>query len=192
VKLRPMALALVHHPVLDRRGDIVTSAVTNLDIHDLARLVTTYGLSRYYLVTPAIEQQTLTQRIVAHWREGAGAEYNPDRCQALDALRVVDGLEDALNDWRQVAGPDAQPILAGAKHCEGIDYPEAQTLATQQPLMLVLGTGHGLAPSLYNDNWPQLAAVRAGRYNHLSVRTAAAIMLDRLIGEGGELAQLPG
>ena len=44
---KPMAIALVHYPVLDRRGDVVTSAVTNLDVHDLARLSTTYVLCRY-------------------------------------------------------------------------------------------------------------------------------------------------
>ena len=63
---KPMAIALVHYPVLDRRGDVVTSAVTNLDVHDLARLATTYGLCRYYIVTPATEQQLLTARIVRH------------------------------------------------------------------------------------------------------------------------------
>jgi hypothetical protein len=185
-----MASALVHHPVLDRRGDVVTSAVTNLDIHDLARLATTYNLSRYYLVTPAAEQRLLASRITGHWQKGAGASYNPDRCQALDCLQVVNSFDDALADWRSLVSSEGFAILTGASHQKGVDYLQAQTLATEKPLMLVFGTGHGLAPEIYAPDRPCLSPVRAGQYNHLSVRTAAAIMLDRLIGEQGEVLPL--
>jgi hypothetical protein len=190
VIFKPMAIALVHHPVLDRRGDVVTSAVTNLDIHDLARLATTYNLSRYYLVTPAAEQRLLASRIIGHWQKGAGASYNPDRCQALDCLQVVNSFDDALADWRSLVGSEGLAMLTGASHQKGVDYPQAQTLAAERPLMLVFGTGHGLAPEIYESDHPCLAPVRAGQYNHLSVRTAAAIMLDRLIGEQGAVLPL--
>lgn len=187
---QPMAIALVHYPVLDRRGDVVTSAVTNLDIHDIARLVTTYNLSRYYLVTPAAEQQLLVSRITEHWQKGAGADYNPDRCLALDCLSVQNAFSDALQDWRSLAGEDSQVILTGARHQDGLGFTQAQALAVEKPVMLVLGTGHGLAPKLYREGMHRLSPVRAGRYNHLSVRTAAAIMLDRLLGEDGTVASL--
>ena len=186
-----MAIALVHHPVLDRRGDVVTSAVTNLDIHDLARLATTYNLSRYYLATPAAEQQLLASRIIGHWRKGAGASYNPDRCQALDCLQVVNSFDEALADWRSLVGPEGFAMLTGASHQDGIDYPAASSLAAEHPMLLVFGTGHGLAPEMYASDCPCLQPVRAGQYNHLSVRTAAAIMLDRLIGEDGSVLPLP-
>jgi hypothetical protein len=185
-----MAIALVHHPVLDRRGDLVTSAVTNLDIHDLARLATTYHLSRFYLVTPAAEQQRLVARIVRHWQEGAGANYNPDRCLAMDCLRVTDTFDEALADWRALAGAEGLAVLTGARHRDGLDFTQARCLATEHPLLLVFGTGHGLAPAIYADDRPCLAPVRAGHYNHLSVRTAAAIVLDRLIGEHGAVSPL--
>ena len=188
---KPMAIALVHHPVLDRRGDVVTSAVTNLDIHDLARLATTYGLCRYYIVTPATEQQLLTARIVKHWQEGYGASYNPDRRQALDCLQVMDTFDEALADWRSLNEQEGIAVLTGARHDDGIDYPEARELAAQQPVLLAFGTGHGLAPDLYTPERSCLAPVRAGRYNHLSVRTAAAIILDRLLGEQGSILPLP-
>jgi hypothetical protein len=190
VTFKPMAIALVHHPVLDRRGDVVTSAVTNLDIHDLARLAATYNLSRYYLVTPAVEQQTLASRIVEHWQKGAGASYNPDRCQALHCLRIMNSLDEALDDWRSLAGPESLAVLTGARHQDGVDYPDARTLAAEHPVMLVFGTGHGLAPEVYASDRPCLAPVRASQYNHLSVRTAAAIILDRLIGECGSVLPL--
>ena len=186
-----MAIALVHYPVLDRRGDVVTSAVTNLDIHDLARLATTYNLSRYYLVTPAMEQQALACRIVEHWQKGAGASYNPDRCLALDCLQVMSSLDDALADWRTLVGPESKTVLTGARHHDGIDYPQARTLAAESPVMLVFGTGHGLAPEIYAADRPCLEPVRAGQYNHLSVRTAAAVVIDRIIGERGLVKPLP-
>lgn len=186
-----MAIALVHYPVLDRRGDVVTSAVTNLDIHDLARLATTYNLSRYYLVTPAEEQQTLTGRIIEHWQKGAGASYNPDRCRALDCVRVVNSFDEALADWRALAGLESLAVLTGARHLDGIDYSAASNLATEHPLMLVFGTGHGLAADLYAPDRPCLKPVRPGQYNHLSVRTAAAVIVDRLIGETHSVLPLP-
>lgn len=186
-----MAIALVHHPVLDRRGDVVTSAVTNLDIHDLARLATTYNLSRYYLVTPAAEQQTLAARIIEHWQKGAGASYNPDRCQALDCLQVANSFDEALADWRTLAGPEALAVLTGARHQDGLDYADASALAVEHPVMLVFGTGHGLAEDVYAADRPCLKPVRAGQYNHLSVRTAAAVVIDRVIGECGSVLPLP-
>ena len=189
---RPMAIALLHFPVLDRRGEVVTSAVTNLDIHDLARLATTYNIARFYLVTPAQEQQLLARRIVAHWHEGYGASYNPDRRQALDCLQIKDSYEDALSDWRDLNGGAAQAVLTGANHRDGIDFPEARTLACEQPVMLVFGTGHGLAPELYTPGQTCLLPVRAGRYNHLSVRTAAAIILDRLLGDETAVSNFSG
>ena len=190
--LRPIALALVHHPVLDRHGDMVTAAVTNLDVHDLARLATTYQLSRYYLVTPAVEQQQLTARIARHWQEGYGALYNPDRRWALDCLQISNGLEDALTDWRRLNEGQGVAVLTGARHAAGLSFPAARALACREPLLLVFGTGHGLAPSLYTPDRPCLLPVRGGGYNHLSVRTAAAIILDRLIGEQDQPADLPG
>ncbi len=188
--LKPMAIALVHYPVLDRRGDIVTSAVTNLDIHDLARLATTYNVSRFYLVTPAEEQQLLTSRIINHWQQGFGASYNPDRRQALDVLQIKNQLEDAVADWRDLNSGAGVAVLTGARHQNALGFSEARQLAAEQPVMLVFGTGHGLAPVLYMPERPCLEPIKSGGYNHLSVRTAAAIILDRLIGEDTVVSEL--
>lgn len=177
-----LAAALVHAPVIDRRGDRVTTAVTNLDIHDIARSARTYGVERFYVVTPAIEQQRLVERILQHWREGFGASYNPDRGEALARVRIVDRLEDALVDWSAVTGGNAEPLLTGARRQDGIPFAQARSLLAEQALLLVLGTGWGLAPELFERGWKVLEPLRgAGDYNHLSVRAAAAIMFDRLL-----------
>ena len=46
--MSPLDCALVHHPIKDREGEIIATAVTNLDVHDLARSSRVYGLKAYY------------------------------------------------------------------------------------------------------------------------------------------------
>jgi hypothetical protein len=48
-------LGLVHHPIKNKRGDVVTTSVTNLDIHDIARSARTFGFDGYYIITPVQE-----------------------------------------------------------------------------------------------------------------------------------------
>ena len=44
-------LVLVHYPVLDRAGGIVTTAVTNMDLHDLSRSARTYGAEALWIAS---------------------------------------------------------------------------------------------------------------------------------------------
>lgn len=179
---RPVAVALVHHPVVDRRGDVVSTAVTNLDLHDIARTARTYGVGRFYVVTPVVEQQVLVKRILSHWLDGHGASYNAHRGAALSLIRIVASLDEALADWRAEAGPDALPVLTGAARADGISFAECAAVIEKNPLLLVFGTGWGLAPELFQRGWTVLEPIRGrGGYNHLPVRAAAAIMLDRLL-----------
>jgi len=184
MKQPAVAIALVHHPVVDKQGDLVSSAVTNLDIHDLARTSRTYGVDRVYLVTPLVGQQKLVERILQHWRQGYGAGYNPKRAEALKLVVVVDSLEDALADWQQVSGAEPWPVLTGAASQGGISFKSCREQLAKRPLLLVLGTGWGLAPELFKRGWTVLEPIDGAgdNYNHLPVRSAAAIMLDRLLG----------
>jgi len=51
----------------------------------------------------------------------------------------------------------------------------------QEPSLLVLGTGYGLADEMLDRCDVLLEPIRGNdEYNHLSVRAAAAIILDRL------------
>ncbi len=178
---QPLAVALVHAPVLDRRGDRVVSAVTNLDLHDIARSARTYGARRFYVVTPAHEQVALVKRITRHWSEGHGAAYHPDRAEALRLIETVPRLEAAIAAWEAELGRPVCPVLTGAARQDGIDFVACRRLRAEQPLLLILGTGWGLAPELFERGWTVLEPVRGvADYNHLSVRAAAAIILDRL------------
>jgi hypothetical protein len=53
-----------------------------------------------------------------------------------------------------------------------------------QPFLVIFGTGWGLTETIISQADYVLEAVEGGTdYNHLSVRSAAAIILDRLLGE---------
>lgn len=180
---KPLALALVHHPVVDRRGDLVTTAVTNLDIHDIARTARTFGVSRFYVVTPAAEQRVLVGRILDHWCSGFGAGYNPDRGEALSLVCCVETVDEALQRWAEETGEEPAVVLTSARQGD-LGIQACREMANRSPLLLLFGTGWGMAPELFQRGWPALEPIRgSGDYNHLPVRAAAAIILDRLRGE---------
>ena len=183
--------ALLHHPVRDRAGAVVTTAVTNLDVHDIARSARTYGLGRYYVVTPIEAQHALVRRVTEHWTHGAGRRRMPERHEALELCCPIESLELALADAETRHG--RRPIMiATAARSEGpkrLSFEAGRNLvancgAKGEPLMILFGTGHGLADIVLDTAEHVLAPIpgRSG-YNHLSVRAAAAIIFDRLLGE---------
>jgi len=187
--MRRVALALVHHPVLDRGGAVVTTAITNLDLHDMSRTARTYGATDLYVVHPILAQRQLAERIRDHWVEGSGRRRIPDRGDALELLRIVPSLEETYASVGGSAGRQGLELwtTAAAKHGEVTSFGGArQRLSTSgPPVMIAFGTGWGLARQLVADADVRLEPIRAELdtgYNHLSVRAACAITLDRLLG----------
>lgn len=181
-----VSVALLHYPVYDKNRQVVSTAVTNLDIHDIARSARTFGLLRYYLVTPVPGQQELAGRIVRHWQEGWGATYNPKRKAALELIEIASTLDDALADLKERFGRPARLVTTGARlHPRSITFSDLrQRFADrEQPYLLLFGTGWGLVEEVFERADLVLEPIRgAGEYNHLSVRSAAAIIMDRLFG----------
>jgi hypothetical protein len=184
--MRRLAIALVHHPVLDGQGAIVTTAVTNLDVHDLARSARTYGASDYFVAHPIAAQRELVARIRDHWMEGSSARRIPDRREAFTVLRVVETLDEAI---ASLGGRDRVEVWATAARelaSKTLRFGEARQRVegVGKPVLVVFGTGWGLAPAVVASADALLEPIRAARgdYNHLSVRAAAAIALDRLLG----------
>jgi tRNA (guanine37-N1)-methyltransferase len=180
-------LALLHHPVFDRAGKVVTTAITNLDLHDIARAARTYGLAGYFVVTPLRSQRELARRIVGHWREGHGAVVNEKRREALSLVEVTDSLQAARATVARRWRCEPQVIATTAKTRAGQLTPERlrAQLPPGVPLLLVLGTGWGLTDEIIDNSHGVLEPLdpKTG-YNHLSVRSAAAIILDRLLSMG--------
>jgi hypothetical protein len=181
-------VALVHFPVLDRQGTEITTAITNLDLHDLSRSACTYGVEGVFIVHPVAAQRELALRVQSHWVSGSGARRIPTRERAMALLRVVPSIDDV---YAAVGGRDAVDLyVTSARQGERpvSTYGEARDrLAQRDGASLVLfGTGWGLAPSLMGAADVLLAPLRGypgSDYNHLSVRAACAIVLDRLRGD---------
>lgn len=181
-----LAVALLHHPVYNKHRQVVTTAFTNLDIHDIARTSRTYGLQRYYLVTPSAEQQQLLNRITCHWDKGWGADYNPDRREALSIVRPLSTLAEAIEDLRQMTGRPVITIATGAAERSGVvsfqELRKQLATNTDHQYLLLLGTGWGLTDEIFSQADLILEPIRSiCDYNHLPVRSACAIMLDRLL-----------
>jgi hypothetical protein len=183
--LRRLAVVLVHHPVLDGQGAIVTTAVTNLDVHDLARSARTYGCTDYFVAHPIAAQRELVTRIRDHWTEGSSGRRIPDRREALRVLRIVESLDVAVD---ALGGRAAVEIWATAARELGPTLPfvaaRARLEGEGKAILLMFGTGWGLAPAVVAGADALLEPIRGGGdgYNHLSVRSACAIALDRLCG----------
>jgi hypothetical protein len=182
----PVAIALLHYPVYDRNRRTVVSAITNLDLHDIARAARTFGLVRYYVVTPAADQQKLALKIIGHWQEGYGATYNPKRKAALDLVSVKASLDDVLRELETEYGGAPCLVATGAAAAASVTYDgfRKQLRESTRPHLLLFGTGWGVADEVMTAADVILPPVKGpNEYNHLSVRSAVAIILDRLFGE---------
>lgn len=183
--MRRIGCALVHHPVLDRQGERVTAAITNIDLHDISRSALSFGLSGFWVTHPIAAQRTLAERIREHWVEGSGGRRIPDRKPALALLNVVESLDDAL----AALGEDTQVWTTSAQRLNGsvltLETARSELAQDGPPVLLVFGTGWGLAPEVHARaavHLSPIASPRSDGYNHLSVRAAAAILFDRLLG----------
>jgi len=181
---RNLHCALVHYPVfLDGKKSGATS-LTNFDIHDIARCSRTYGLGSVQIVTPLEDQGYILDKVLAHWTAGSGARANPDRADALSLVRRAVSLEEAISFIQTQCGQT--PLVIGTSARPGIagltTYGEVREALRSRPVLLVFGTGHGLAPEALERCDGTLRPIRyLGGYNHLPVRGAAAITLDRLL-----------
>jgi hypothetical protein len=179
-------LALLHHPVLDKNGAIVTTAVTNMDIHDIARSACTYGVRRFFVVTPVRALRALSEKILAHWESGFGSTYNLTRKEALALVAIEPDLDGALVAIERAAGAPPTIVATSARpaaQAVRVSELRARLAADIRPYLLVFGTGWGLAPEVLQRAHLRLEPVLGPTaYNHLSVRAAAAIILDRLYG----------
>lgn len=181
-------VALTHYPVINKNGDTIASAVTNLDLHDISRLSRTYGVRAFYVITPLDDQKILIERIVSHWLRGVGAAYNPKRREALELIRVRDSIRDALAHISSSEGQEVKTVATCAR-VEGdrLSFSGLRAkLNSGAPHLLIFGTAWGLAQEVLDRADHVLEPVTGPtNYNHLSVRTAAAIILDRLTGKDG-------
>jgi len=177
-------LVLLHYPVYDKDHKVVTTSITNMDIHDIARSAYTYGVKRYFVATPVRTLRVLSEKILDHWQSGYGSMYNETRKAALSLVSLANDLEAVVSAVQQESGELPQVVVTSARSGpRRSSFTEVSQMLKKPgvPLLLVLGTGWGLTEEILEKADIILEPIQGvGDYNHLSVRAAAAIMLDRL------------
>ena len=180
-------VALVHHPVVDRAGTVITTALTNLDVHDIARSAMTYGLAGYHIVTPVTSQRDKAEHIARMWMQDEQGEH---RAQALQLVRVADSVASVIRELSEHYGRPPVVVASSAREMSfaSAERRTSEALITEtttdpSPVLLLLGTGWGLADALIPSVSRVLAPIEGDSdWNHLSVRSAAAVLFDRLFG----------
>ena len=177
-----LAVALCHYPVLDPEGAVVTSAITNLDLHDLARCAATYDVAAAYAVTPIAKQRELVEAVVQHWREGSGRDHCPERSQAFMRLQPAGSIAEVMALEAMASEREPLKVVTSARaSSETISVPALRARLQEEPAVLLVGTSRGLAPEVMRSADLRLEPIVGPTpYNHLSVRSAMAIMIDRL------------
>lgn len=176
-------IALIHYPVYNKNGEVVCTSITNHDIHDISRTAKTFGVKGYYLVHPVEALRNLALTIMGHWQEGFGATYNLTRKEAFSITHAVETLEQALTAIEAAEGKKPRIVVTSAKK-GGFSYPAFKKILEEDPspYLILFGTGYGMIEELMNSADYSLEPIYgAGDYNHLPVRAAAAIILDRLV-----------
>jgi tRNA (guanine37-N1)-methyltransferase len=180
---------LMHTQVLLPGNLEGTTSVTSIDIHDIARSAKTYGIKNYFVVTPLKDQQRIVRTLLDFWSSSEGIEYNPHRHGALELVVLVSSLEEAIAYIKDTEKRD--PLLVGTsakksdtQHGKHITYYDQEKVwSNNKPIAFLFGTGKGLAPSVLEQcafMLPPLASFSP--FNHLSVRSAASVVLDRWLG----------
>ena len=169
---------------MNKNGGTIASAITNLDIHDIARISKTYCVKKFYIVNPLKDQKELLNDIVKHWITGNGAKYNPKRKLALELIDIKNSLGD-VEDHIFSLGMEKPKVVAtcAREFNQNINYKTLRSLIKDdKPYLLVFGTGWGLSEEIIKKADYILSPIKGyGEYNHLSVRSAVAIILDRIM-----------
>ena len=146
----------------------------------------TFGIDLCYIVTPLARQREIAAELIRHWTDGYGSRYNPIRGEALKKVRVEAGMDEMLE---HVHG---NPMIVGTSSKERpgktIGYRELQSLIAKEtrPVILLFGTGWGLSKEVVDRCEKMLMPIQGkGNYNHLSLRVAFGIILDRIFGQTG-------
>ena len=179
-------VALIHYPVYNKNDEIVATSVTNFDIHDISRTCTTYDIDKYFIIHPAQSQHDIIEDILKYWQHGYGSTANPDRNRALEIVQLVDDISAAVDYIEKDTGYRPYVLTTDARtYPNTISYMYARKnlLQSERPVLLLFGTGWGIQNEVMQAFDYILEPIYGvGEYNHLCVRSAVAIILDRLLG----------
>lgn len=180
-------LGLVHAPVYNKKREKIATTITNLDLHDISRAGRTYAVNSYYVITPLKSQQALARRMQNYWMSEFGAGYNANRKEAFSVLKIVSRLEEAIELITEETQKKPRLIATSARpSANNLSFKELRKIIdnTEEPFLIIFGTGWGLTEEMLQICDYILSPVFGrGDFNHLSVRSAASIILDRLLAD---------
>ncbi len=183
----PHYVVVMHDEVLvGSEKRLGSTSVMSIDIHDIARSACTYGIKKFFITTSLRDQQKIIKKFLSFWHEGEGVTYNANRHAALNKVHLLDTLNQAVEEVERTEGKKPILVATSARRYEGknISFYDQQELWQQdRPVILIFGTGQGLSEQVMSRCDYILNPVHGfADFNHLSVRSAAAIIMDRWLG----------
>ncbi len=181
-------IALVHYPAYNSRLEVVSTAFKSIDAHDISRDATTYGVKKFYLINPVEEQRRLAGRLVDHWIEGEGRNFNETKSKAFGIITIMSTIEEAVEQIEKIEGEKPKIVVTDARFSDDMTGYRAlreRIFENTEPFLILFGTGWGLTLETIKAADYVLKPINGySEFNHLSVRSAAAIVLDRLLSCG--------
>lgn len=185
--MAPVYIGLVHYPIYNKHMQVITTALTNYDLHDISRSARTYNVRTYFLIHPVESQREMAERIMKHWQTGAGSTYNPNRREAFEETALVPTLKDAVDRITKECGEAPAIVTTDARvypNTVSYRFMRKEIHEGTKPVFILFGTGYGMTREMMKEFDYILEPIYGGgTYNHLCVRSAVAIILDRLLGE---------
>ena len=179
-------IALLHFPVYNKNKEAVTTCITGFDLHDIARSACTYGIKKYFVVNPLTAQRQFAERIINHWMKQESQDFNPTRVEAFKLIDIKKSLKEVVESIEKKEKKSPIVVATSAKAKGSYSYKKLfdDIKKNNNPYLLLFGTGYGLCEEVMDGADIVLEPV-IGRteYNHLSVRSAVAIILDRVFGK---------
>ncbi|MGB9732190.1 MULTISPECIES: tRNA (guanosine(37)-N1)-methyltransferase TrmD [Calditerrivibrio] len=174
-------VALMHYPMRDKEGKVVTTSITNMDLHDISRSCRTFGVKNYFVVNPMPAQREIASRVVKHWIKGYGATYNENRKEAFEYTVITDSLASVIKSIEEKENRSPIIIATTARYQQKAISIEKLKEIADRPILLLFGTGWGFVDDILEFADYVLKPIHGvGDFNHLSVRSAVAIYLDRI------------
>ena len=149
--MAPVYIGLIHYPIYNKHMEVVTTALTNYDLHDIARTAKTYDVERYFIVHPVEAQREMASRIMNHWKTGGGVHYNINRKEAFEETELVPTLEDAIAWIEKETGKKPAIVTTDARvYPNTVSYTEMRRKIHEEdtPIFILFGTGFGMTKEM--------------------------------------------
>ena len=133
-------LGLVHYPIYNKNMQVIATAVTNFDIHDISRTARTYDVKNTFDPSARSAGRDY-QKITDYWQQGYGRIYNPDRSNALQRVTHTPSIASAIAAITEIEGQEPVTITTDARtYPNTVTYGFVRNLlhSGDKPLLLLL------------------------------------------------------